>query len=243
MNGVCNQMNWTNVTNIGNLRNIPTESLGPRHSPVNHGDCLDIFQNTLADKNVNFDNGTGLLSKDRLKYVYVCEINVDNRPDLTFTMGFCNYNNKKKSLTGLAGEKVFVCSNEMYTGQIKDYRRRHTAGIHGEVRGVFENTVEQFDAFVKKRGAEIDFLKEAKFGDKQLGDTVLNLHRNSYLGSTNISRIVKEWDNPRHEEFKERTAWHFQNAATEVMKGVTNPDSRLLFCNDIHKFINQAIAA
>jgi len=240
---VCNEKSWTNVTDIGNLRNIQTESLGPRHSPVNHGDCLDMFQNTLADKNVNFSNGTGLLSQDRLKYVYVCEIKVDVSPDFTFTMGFCNYNNKRKSLTGLAGEKVFICSNEMYTGQIKEHRRRHTAGIHGEVRGVFENTVEQFNTFVEERGTEINFLKEAKFGDKQLGDTVLNLHRNSYLGSANISRIVKEWDHPRHKEFEERTAWSFQNAATEVMKGVANPDSRLLFGYDIHRFINQAVAA
>ena len=36
---------------------------------------------------------------------------------------------------------------------------------------------------------------------------------------TKIPAVLKEWRNPRHEEFKPRNAWSLFNSFTEVMKG------------------------
>jgi hypothetical protein len=39
------------------------------------------------------------------------------------------------------------------------------------------------------------------------------------LPVTKIPDVLKEWREPSHPEFRDRTAWRFFNAMTEVLKG------------------------
>ena len=71
-------------------------------------------------------------------------------------------------------------------------------------------------------------MKQTNVTDKDVGGLVLAYIREKYvLSSTNIKRIVDEWDNPKHEEFKVRTLWSLQNTCAEVFKKIKSPMFRL----------------
>ena len=76
-------------------------------------------------------------------------------------------------------------------------------------------------------------MKETPVTDKEVGKLVLNYIREKYvLSSTNIKRIVDEWDKPRYEEFKPRTLWSLQNACAEVFKKIKEQNHIVAFCGD-----------
>lgn len=237
----CNMRAWDKITDIETLKNVPTEPLGPRHVPVNHGVALDVFKNMLSGIKVNFTKEVGMLSPDQLKYVYAVQVQAQN-DDYAFNLGFINYNNKQRSLTGIAGESVFVCSNECYTGQIEDSKRRHTTNIMDDLADKFNACFAYFADFKERRSADITLMKAKKFGEVELGRVVLDLHRKSRIGNTNIDRIIGEWDNPQfnYGGNTEKTAWGFLNSATHVFKGINDPLQRIELNCDINQYIAEA---
>jgi len=224
---ILNAKKWIQTVDVNSLARINTPALGPRHTPVNHGVALDLFRNILRDSNLPIVNENGMLSRDDMKYVYTADVTDAQIQDFVFTIGFVNYNNCQKSFTGLAGERVFICSNEMFSSQIRDAYRKHTASIVTELRTKMGNIVEYFKRFRDARISEIEILKTTPWGDVELGQFVVAIHRDGYLGNTNIGRIIEEYDHPTHVEFQPKTAWNFQNACTEVYKRIEDPVRRL----------------
>lgn len=240
---VLNQKNWMEITDIESLREVNTKRLGPRHVPINHGEALDLFKNKLVDRDIKIKQENGMLSPDDYKYVYCVAVDTKGLTDgsYSFNLGFVNYNNKQKSLTVIAGEKVMVCSNECYTGQIQSSRRRHTENAMSDINERFDNGFEYFDRFVEQRSDVINTMKQREFADEQLGQVVLNYHRKSMIGNTHINRIIREYDNPTFDYATGGgTAWDFLNAVTHVLKNVTDPLARMNLQRDTDNYISQA---
>ena len=240
---VCNAKKWISTIDSNHLRTISTPSLGTRHVPVNHGEIVDIFRDNLGKKKIDIVQERGLLSPDFMKYIFVVDIKTD-ATDYNFTLGFVNYNNKAKTFRGFAGEKVFVCSNEMISNLIETSARRHTTNVMAALGDKVDNIVEHYFIFREQRTADINVLKSREFSESHLAQMVLAMHRENFLGNAFIDRVIEEYDNPRHEEFKEKTIWSFQNACTEIAKEIDNPERKIVATNRINGLIKQiAIAA
>jgi len=240
---ICNDKNWETTTNINRLSSIITEPRGPRHNPVNHGTALELFNERLGNNNIKISKQNGMLSQDLMKYIYTAEVIDESIPDFAFTLGFINFNNKKKSFTGLFGETVFVCSNEMFRGETIKDNRRHTANIMGKLEGKMDSIIDRFNDFRDKRFVQIEAMKNYELSDRETGELILNMHRNNVMSNTNIARVVQEFDFPTHEEFKPRTLWSFQNSVTETAKNITDPNRRMNATNRMHNIIDAKVAA
>lgn len=218
---VLNRMKWKKTESVKSLKQIETEPLTPKHQPLNHGLCLELFLKSMAKHHLV--NGEGLLSPDGLKYLFVADaVGLIADPEYVVTVGFVNYNDGTKSLTELMGERVLVCSNEMYTHQVADLKKRHSGNtpIDGDAAEKFDLLAQMLKRTALERAQEIKGLRQSMFDDPQVGAVVLELHRTKLISRTNIHKMVLEWDRPRHEEFKPRTAWSFQNCCSEVLKCV-----------------------
>lgn len=234
---VMNACRWTETVELPSLKQIMPESLGPRHQPINHGDALEMFRSRLEANNIKIGNERGLLSPNRMKYVYVADVNVNDTADYVFTVGFGNYNNRQRAFFGIAGEKVNVCSNECYGG-IMPGSKRHTTNIGDRLIIKIDDIIETFKQFRERRTRKITQLGQTKFNDQNVANCLLYMIRNSAISNSDIARIVKEWDNPRHVEFEDKTAWSFQNCFTEIVKRTDNPIRRMELTSDIKKAID-----
>ena len=239
---ICNEKNWERTTNLERLA-IEPEILGPRHSPVPHADALGLFKERIGDNGITITKETGLLSQDEMKYIYVAEVKDTAISDLALTMGFINFNNKKKAFTGLFGERVFVCSNEMFHGETIHDNRRHTTNIWGKLNDKVDSIVEKFKRFREIRLKEIEQLKDHSMTDSDVGEMVVNIMRNHILSNTNTARLVKEWDHPTHPDFLPRNMWSFQNHFTEVAKRISDPGRRIKATHNFGELIKEMVAA
>lgn len=239
---VCNEKNWDETVDVERLSKIKPQSLGPRHKPVCHGDVLKMFKERMEDNGITVVGERGLLSDDRLKYVYVADVYDEDVDDYTFTLGFVNYNNKKKALAGITGERVAVCSNENYIGEDVNDRKRHTNNIGDRLFDKCENIIDKFTNFKKVRAEEIKQMQATPFTDENMGNVVLSLLRKSVISNTDVARIVKEYDEPSYKEFSHGTAWCFLNACTTVLKKTENPLRRMEICRDIRDAIQKELA-
>jgi len=242
---VINEKNWTPIIDMEELNGIHTPSLGNRHTPVNHGTALNLFKTNLEDRGIEISNEKGLLSngeKDfHMNYIFIADISMPDVSDYVMNFGFVNFNNRQKSFTLLLGERVMVCSNECFTHQLADLGRRHIGD------SAIESITEKIDMgsnrfldFADTRVQEINRLKEYNFSEELVGKALLDFHRNaSDISNSNIGRIVAEYDNPCHDEFKGRTGWDFLNACTETFKGIDNPVLRMKAQSHVSKTVNE----
>lgn len=243
--GVVNGADWEECTDIQILNAIPLESLGPRHHPISHGMVLESFLSKMNETGILSLAEKGLLSKDKLKYIYVVEME-SGMSDYSFKLGFINYNNKERALTGIAGENVFVCSNEcfdMFSGLVKGGKRKHTKNMIADLEEKMDNIFEYFEEYQTKRNLEIESMKNIDLTARSVGAIVLDLHRNSSLAGSLIGKIIKEWDEPSfdYDTLDSRTVWDFINACTHCIKQHKNPLYRIEQQAEVNKLIMQYI--
>jgi len=61
--------------------------------------------------------------------------------------------------------------------------------------------------------------KEQRLSDSQVNDVVIQALDARVLPVTRIPDVLKEWRQPAHEAFGDKTAWRLFNGFTEVLKG------------------------
>lgn len=227
--GVINGAGWVEIVtkdDFEELRKIENPSRGTKHVPIQHWNAVQLFGNRLADAGIKIDRQTGLISPNTEKFLFMADVSVKDFPDFNFQLGFINYNDRTRALSVVASEIVMVCSNQCFrydNQNDKTLRRKHLAGSTDDaILETIDRGIEHFKLFRDRRVEEINRFKSVELDDKKLGNVLLNMHRSQVFGRNPglISSIFNEFDNPRHEEFRDRTLWNFHNAATEQLKQI-----------------------
>ena len=134
----------------------------------------------------------------------------------TPSAGLRNSHDKTFALSILSGARVFVCANGVLSGEFT-ISRKHTSGID-----LTESIDEALDAFMESlRGFNETYerLRSRQLRKTSAHSLVVELARAGAFSSSDILPVVQEFENPRHEEFREKNAWHIYQSATEIMKG------------------------
>lgn len=222
---VCNDRNWTKTTNMDMLRAIAVNPMGPRHNPVNHGEVLERFRGRADNAGIDITAETGLLSPDKKRFMYVADIRYDSlNSDFAFTVGFINFNDRTRSFTTLAGQRVFVCSNLCITGTLEESRTRHSTNVDDRLDGRMDTAFAEFDKMFRIQMGNVDQMKATQLTDELLGRFVLEGTRQDLMGATNLRRVVEEVDKPTLNNVNDTSLWRLHNAATYVLReNVRNP--------------------
>jgi hypothetical protein len=222
---VCNDRGWTKTTNMDLLRSIDAVSMGPRHNPINHGTVLERFRDRAASAGVEITAEQGLLSPDKKRFMHVADIRYDSlNSDFAFTVGFINFNDRTRSFTTIAGQRVFVCSNLCITGTLEESRTRHSTNVDGRLDARMDTAFAKFDEMFRVQMSNVDAMKAEKLTDALVGKFMLEATRQDLMGATNLRRIVEEIDKPTLNNVNDNSAWRLHNAATYVLReNVKNP--------------------
>lgn len=220
---------WTPVTDYATLSNLQFDAQGPRHVPVPHDYAIEFFKTALAEHNIEIVRERAVLSPDTMKLMFIADVRPNKKVQdgFTFSVGFINNNDRTKAFTGIAGVNVYVNNSQWYVSD-NSFKTRHTTTVHEMLADRVGHIIEWFNEYYQSQCGIIDEMKKTKISDKEVGSLVLAYIREKYiLSSTNIKRIVDEWDNPKYDEFKPRTLWSLQNACAEVFKKIKSPMFKL----------------
>lgn len=220
---------WTEVKDYGMLANLTFDAQGPRHVPVPHDYAIDFFKNSLIEHNIEIIRERAVLSPDTMKLMFIADVRPGGKAEdgFVFSVGFINNNDRTKAFTGIAGTTVYVNNAQWYVSD-NSFKTRHTTTVREMLAERSAHIINWFNEYYQEQSGIIEKMKNTKISDKEVGGLILAYIREKYiLSSTNIKRIVDEWDKPKYDEFKDRTLWSLQNACAEVFKKVKSPMFRL----------------
>jgi len=134
---------------------------------------------------------------------------------IDMSLGIRNSHNKKFSLGYLFGGNVLVCDNGFFTGETKSLRK-HTSGLDlpRMTRDFIFNCIRN----MAKIDQAMKRLESRELGIHEADSWILNAMREGVVPGQLIPKVVAEYDNPQHNEFKGRNAWSLYNSFTEVVK-------------------------
>ncbi len=188
------------------------------HYPIPHSELIDEVEASLEAAGLHTVEEAHALSPDGQRYFGMMQLEFeDEEMDFKTILGLRNSHDKTFSAGLVLGSRVLVCDNLCFSGEIK-VQRKHTRTISeslpqlvwdaiGKVSGVRETQMKRIEAY---KGYEIN--------DAYAHDIIIQGLDHGAITSTKIPHVLKEWRDPRHEDFKPRTLWSLMNAFTEVLR-------------------------
>lgn len=201
-------------------------------TPIRHGEIADAVEASLvgtglAPKSVNYG-----LTKDGLRLFGLYTL-AGEHPDYALTVGFRNSHDKSFAASVCCGSRVFVCDNLAFAGEVT-ISSKHTRHLRSRLTRIVSEAVEKLTqkrALVERR---IALYKETEVkAQAHLHDLVLRAFRADAIPAQAISKVIAEFEAPRHPEFRDWNLWNLQNAFTETLKSYGEIERRTIRLNGV----------
>jgi hypothetical protein len=121
----------------------------------------------------------------------------------------------------VAGTSVFTCDNLAFSGEVK-ISRKHTRFAYRDLRNLTARAVGRLGDKFHGLDRRIDAYRNEPVADWQAHDLIIRAVDCRAITTSQVPKVVDEWRNPEHDEFKGRNLWSLFNAFTEAYK-VQNP--------------------
>jgi hypothetical protein len=134
------------------------------------------------------------------------------------TIGLRNSHDKKFPIGISFGSRVFVCDNLAFSGD-HVIKRRHTANAKRDLPGLVGQIVEPLTEQREAQHRMVLTYQGTPVSDELADHAILDMYRQGVINVQRIPEVLRQWDEPEHEEWGDRTAWRLFNAATFALAG------------------------
>ena len=200
------------------LDQVPTPPQTLSWCPLPHHELMDRVERKIGDYGYRITHSHCLLSHggDRL----FGSITLGSRRSLGYRrmIGVRNSHDKSVAAGLVAGARVIVCSNGMFTGDEICLNRKHTSRLYEDLDQKIEEGFQKVFSEWERNDLRIMRYRETEISDERAHDLIIRSMDAEALAPSAIPRVLKEYREPWHEEFVQRTAWSLHNAFTETMK-------------------------
>lgn len=185
--------------------------------PLAHFHLLKMVEDALCQRGLSVTGEAHGLSIDRLRYFGLIEVD-RTLGEAGCVIGLRNAHDKRFSAGIVAGSQVFVCDNLSFSGEVA-IARKHTRNILAELPERIAKGIDRITGHWDFHRKRIERYRMSPMGDTEAHDLMIRAVDMEVCANSYIPKVLQEWREPRHEEFRPRTLWSFQNAFTEVFKG------------------------
>lgn len=198
---------------------VKTPEPSNNHVPLPHGKFIDIVLKELDDCGLKVLDHTHALNRDGQQYFGLAQVELqDVRSDAWGTIiGFRNAHDRRFPASLALGSRVFVCDNLAFNGEVV-LKRRHTRYIERDLPSITARAISQLVECAKIIADREKIYRESGIGQTEAHDLVIRSLDAGAITTTMVPKVLSQWRNPDHPEFKDRNAWSLYNAFTEVFK-------------------------
>lgn len=225
-----------NKVSAEQLANVFTPAATDSHQPIAHSVLVDLTREALdrvglqvreeehglANGGLNYFGGFALKGSD----IYSAEREI--------VLGLRNSNNKRFAASICLGNRMLVCENLSFISDIK-LSRSHTTHIMRDLPRVIADAVSRVVATWNNMEDRIESYKRTEISKRRAENLIIDLADAKALPVREIYNTIKEFRNPRHEDFRGETLWNLYNSVTENLKGsdFSKLPQRTMVCHSI----------
>lgn len=213
------------------LASLPTPASTDTHIVVPHHDVVELLQKEAVSCNFDLDNFMFGTSHDHNRMFGVATMNADIiNPDASTIIAFRNSHDKKFPLGFALGQRISICSNLQFGGEVV-IKTRHTKNVWQRIPRLMTRAVGQLQNIKVINERRTEAYKNTKVpSDEWVSHFVVRSIDNGVLSASNLPKVLREWrqeegsQSASHDQFNDRTLWSLNNAFTESFKIYSNLD-------------------
>lgn len=215
-----------NNVSLEEVRSIPTPEPTETWYPIPYGQFIDTVKESLTGVGLGIareqyglwdetSRGTDIVNKGAMFFGL---LTLDQgKDDYALSIGLRASHNQRFANSLVAGSHVFVCDNLAFSGEVRINRKNTKWAFQDLVRLVME-AMGEIGSLWGRQEARYEGYKRTNLTEMQVHDILIRAMMAKAIPNSYITKILKEWQEPRHGEFEPRTLWSLQNAFTEVYK-------------------------
>lgn len=198
------------------------------HYPVPHTKVMDLAVSNLSRLGYTVESGeyalrdgkypgTDNVIKDAEFFGVLTLRNGHNASDYGLVAGIRNSHIKTMPCGMVLGSRVFVCDNMAFSGEVR-FGRKHTRNINRDLPHLVHRALAGMSRLRMNQDLRIGAYKAETINDDWARVAIMRAAQEDCIAWSKTGKVWSEWLEPRHDDFKPRTAWSLFNAFTEVMK-------------------------
>lgn len=185
--------------------------------PLKHSTVLDRVGSTLFDAGYQIEKQALALTADGQRFFATLDLRTPIMDGVSLMIGIRNSTDKSMPIGFCAGERVFVCDNMAFSSEVV-IARKHTRFGERRFNDALSRAVLGLSRYQAVAQARIESLRHFDLSEDAANSYLLQSAERGVVGWRLLPKVIEEWRNPKHEEFRPRTAWSLFNSFTEVFK-------------------------
>lgn len=210
----------TKFVNESFLRGVDLPYHGKTYTVIPHGEIIDSTRNQLQTSGFSIDREIYRSTNNGDVAQGVYHLVSDKDPDMGMMFAWSNSYNKQMRFKCAVGGQVFVCMNGVVSGDMANYRRKHTGTALQEAQSSIQFQILHADEYFQKLVEQKEQLKNIKLTRKQKGHVIGDLLIDKEIvSSTQVSLVMKEISKPSFTYNSDPdSAWTLYNHVTHALK-------------------------
>ena len=146
--------------------------------------------------------------------------NGHNAGDYALAIGLRSSYDRSLAVSMCSGTRCFICDNLAFSGEVTMHRK-HTAHVFRDLPDLIYRMLSQVSVLKVRTDEEIAGMKVLPVSPERAHHLMIEAVKADVLLASRLPQVIEAWEEPRHEEFRQRTAWSLFNAFTEMQKGAS----------------------
>jgi hypothetical protein len=207
------------MVDMDTLRKVPVPAKEGRWCPLPHHELVDeAIRGFTANKLMVKEATYALNHEGRQFFGLLSLITESAQNDWNLIVGLRNSHDKSFSASLCCGNRVMVCDNLAFTGEVQ-LVRKHTTNIMADLPCLMMRAIGRFNELRGIQEKRIDLYKQTMLAEKDVHDLLVRSVKIGFLPVTKLPAVLGQWEHPTFPEFAEQpNLWRLQNAFTEVQK-------------------------
>jgi hypothetical protein len=217
------------------LASLSTPSATDTHKPVPHIELVKKLEEALAFRHINITQEEYCIAKDGSRLFGFLNVNAEYE-GLTFGIGLRNAHDKSMRLGLVAGYRVTVCSNMMFSGDFKPMLAKHSK--HFDLEETLSIGVDRIQRGWEPMKERVNFMRGKVLPITTAQALIYRAFTEGKFPVRLLQPVHRHYFHPEHEEFQPRTVWSLSNAFTSAFKGLRD-DRRFELTGKLSRFLDR----
>ncbi len=219
------------------IRNAALPQHGKRYTVIPHGYIIDQTRAELANAGFVINQELYKTSLDGQVAQGVYHLNYGTDQDMGLMFAWSNSYNKMMRFKCAVGAQVFICMNGVVSGDLANYKRKHTGSALVDVTNSIQFQINHAKEYYNNLVADKEMLKQVTLSTSEAGSVVGKLFFDQeILTLTQVGLVKREIDTPTHQyNAPADSAWTLYNHITLALKD-SHPLTYLSDHQKLHNF-------